>query len=99
MQSTTAYHIAVSSRYPHIAARIRDIVATSVHNEAKMSDHEYDLYECSDEVAFISVNKHDQLQTTMEYEVEDGNLSHLKLLEALQGFPDTSVRVLEEKAW
>jgi hypothetical protein len=99
MQSSAAYQIKVSSRYPHIAARIRDIVASSAHNESSLSDHEYDLYECSDDVAFISVNKHDLLQTTMEYEVIDGAYSHLKLLEALQGFPDTSVRVLEEKVW
>ena len=97
MQSTISYQISVYSRHPHVAARIRAIVATSEHNEDSLAEHEYDLYECGDEVLLISVNKHDQFQTMMEYEANNTPGAHTNFLNALKGFPDTSVRVLEEK--
>ena len=97
MQSATSYQISVSSRHPHVAERIRAIVATSEHNEDSLAEHEYDLYECGDEVLLISVNRHDQFQTMMEYEADNTPSAHSNFLQALKGFPDTSVRVLEEK--
>ena len=71
MHTATSYQISVSSRHPHVAARIRAIVATSEHNEDSLAEHEYELYECGDEVLLISVNRHDQFQTTMEYEADN----------------------------
>ena len=117
MHTATSYQISVSSRHPHVAARIRAIVATSEHNEDSLAEHEYELYECGDEVLLISVNRHDQFQTTMEYEADNtpsalssasvsaspntspsaSPSAHSNFLQALKGFPDTSVRVLEEK--
>lgn len=98
MESTTSYQIRVSSRHPHVAARILSLLTTSRHNESTLAENEYDLYECSDEVVFIGVSKHDELQTQIEYEADAEPDAHADFVKALTGFPDTSVRVLEQKA-
>jgi len=96
MQSMTSYRIKVSSKHPHVAARIRSLLATSSHNVDTLAENEYDLFECGDEVVFISVSKHDQCQTMIEYEAEGEPAAHLNFVNALKGFPDTGVRVLDE---
>ncbi len=96
MPSTTNYRIRVSSRHPHVASRIRALLTTSDHNESSLGENEYDLYECSDEVVFLSVSKHDQLQTSVEYEASGAPGAHVNFVKALKGFPDTSVRILDE---
>lgn len=97
MESTTSYRIRVSSKHPHVAARIRSLLTTSSHNEHSLAENEYDLYECGDEVIFISVAKHDQLQTMIEYEADGTPRAHTNFVKALKGFPDTGVRILEER--
>lgn len=92
------YRVQVSSRHPHVAARILSLLRSSRHNEARLDENEYDLYECSDEVAFISLSKHDPLQTHIEYEADDPQRTHINFIKALKRFPDTSVRVLAEQA-
>ena len=94
--STTSYKIRVSSRHQHVASRIRALLTTSNHDESTLDENEYDLYECSDEVEFLSVSRHDQLQTAVEYEAGDTPVAHANFVKALKGFPDTSVRVLDE---
>ena len=79
-----------------MASRIRALLTTSDHDESTLDENEYDLYECSDEVEFVSVSRHDQLQTAVEYEAGDAPFAHANFLKALKGFPDTSVRVLDE---
>ena len=79
-----------------MASRIRALLTTSDHDESTLDENEYDLYECSDEVEFLSVIRHDPLQTAVEYEAADEPLAHTNFLKALKGFPDTSVRVLDE---
>jgi hypothetical protein len=86
----------VSSRHPHITDRIRNLIATSDHNESTLTEEEYELYECADEVVFIGVSRHDQLQTVIEYEVDGFSAAHDNFVKALKGFASTSVRVLEE---
>ncbi|MFK7993209.1 MAG: hypothetical protein AB8B87_03665 [Granulosicoccus sp.] len=97
METMTNYRIKVSSKHPHVAARIRSLLVTSSHNENSLAENEYDLFECGDEVVFISVSRHDQLQTMIEYEAIGAPEAHTNFVDALMGFPDTGVRVLEEK--
>ncbi len=97
MESITSYQIRVSSRHPHVAARILSLLTTSRHNENTLAENEYDLYECSDEVVFLDISKHDELQTQIEYEADSEPDAHAEFISALTGFPDTSVRVLEQK--
>lgn len=97
MEVMTNYRIRVSSKHPHVAARIRSLLTTSSHDEDSLAENEYDLFECGDEVIFISVSRHDQLQTMIEYEAEDSPSAHTNFVNALKGFPDTGVRVLEER--
>lgn len=97
MESMTNYRIRVSSKHPHVADKIRSLLTTSNHNENSLAENEYDLFECGDEVVFISVSRHDQLQTMIEYESEGAPAAHMNFVNALKGFPDTGVRVLEER--
>lgn len=93
---TTSYRITVASSHPHTASHIRSMLSTSNHDESTLSEEDYDLYECSDEVEIISVSKHDQLQTHLEYESGGSELAHANFVKALRAFPQTSVRVLDE---
>lgn len=97
MELTTSYRIRVSSKHPHVASRIRALLSTSVHNEKSLSENEYDLYECSDEIVFLSVSRHDQLQTMIEYEADSKPGAHGNFVAALKCFPDTGVRVMDEQ--
>ncbi len=97
MESTSSYQIRVSSRHPHVAARILSLLSSSRHNESALAENEYELYECSDEVVFIGISKHDELQTHIEYEADSEPDAHADFLNALTGFPDTSVRVLSRQ--
>lgn len=72
------------------------MLSTSNHNESTLSEEDYDLYECSDELEIISVSRHDQLQTQLEYEADSSPEAHANFLNALRAFPQTSVRVLAE---
>lgn len=87
----------MASEHPHIASHIRAMLSTSNHDESTLSEEDYDLYECSDEVEIISVSKHDQLQTQLEYESDGSEGAHANFLKALRAFPQTSVRVMEER--
>jgi len=94
--ATISYKVRISSRHPHVASRIRALLTTSDHDESTLDENEYDLYECSDEVEFLSVTRHDQWQTAVEYEAGDTPRAHANFVKALKGFPETSVRVLDE---
>lgn len=96
ISSTTSYCVRVASRHPHIASHIRAMLSTSNHDESTLSEEDYDLYECSDEVEIISVSKHDQLQTQLEYESDGSPVAHVNFLKALRAFPQTSVLILNE---
>lgn len=97
MQLTTSYRIRVSSKHPHVASRIRALLSSSAHNEKALSDSEYELFECSDEVVFLSVSKYDQLQTMIEYEADNNPTAHGNFVSALKCFPDTGVRIMDEQ--
>jgi|GEM_PF-1987323 len=97
MELATSYTIKVSSKHPHVADRIRSLLVTSGHNTNKLNENEYDLFECGDEINFISLFKHDPLQTMIEYEADSAPGAHLNFVNALKGFPDTGVRVLQEQ--
>jgi len=94
--ATTSYKIKVSSHHPHISSRILALLASSDHDEDTLTEGEYDLYECADEVVFNRVLRQDQLQTIIEYEVEGQKAAHENFVKALKGFSGTSVRVMLE---
>ncbi len=97
IKAPTGYTVQISCRHPHISARIYTLLSSSEHDENFLTENDYDVYECSDELEIISVSRIDQLQVQVEYESENTPVGHQNFVSALTGFPDTSVRVLEEE--
>lgn len=95
--ATTSYTVQINCRHPHTSARIHTLLSSSEHDENFLTENDYDVYECSDELEIISVSRIDQLQVLVEYESKTTPNGHQNFINALTGFSGTSVRVLEEE--
>jgi len=93
MNETTYFKVNVCSRHEHVAEQIHSLLRTSAHDETRLPEAEYDLFECCDEVVMLQVLRLDDLQTLIEYEAEGSHAPHKNLVKALVGFPDTSARI------
>lgn len=95
--ATTSYTVQISCRHPHTSARIHTLLSSSEHDENVLTENDYDVYECSDELEIISVSRIDQLQVLVEYESKITANGHQNFINSLTGFPETNVRVLLEQ--
>lgn len=98
MNETTYFKVNISSRHEHVADQIHSLLRTSAHDESRLPEEQYDLFECCDEVVMLQVSRLDDFQTLIEYEAEGSLTPHVNLVQALTGFPGTSAQILAEHA-